>query len=163
MWWDRAQSRLALEMFVGGVQPSRQYLLWYYQWAHVDGVLPEVHLGLRGIVVHRLGGRGQVAPDGSPVRADAPMQGVHADEAPGFEVGMTEADYLSLGLAGPSHPTPDTQAGLSQFEALLMQLQIEAPLTFFFEQLSLLISIILGHKHRTLTILQIIIHMKRET
>ncbi|MED6128883.1 hypothetical protein PIB30_102425, partial [Stylosanthes scabra] len=43
---DRAQSRLALEMAVGGVRPSCQYLLWYYQWAHLtltgarDPVIP---------------------------------------------------------------------------------------------------------------------------
>ncbi|MED6117396.1 hypothetical protein PIB30_109643, partial [Stylosanthes scabra] len=35
MWRDRAQSRLILEMPVGGLRPSRQYLLWYYQWAHL--------------------------------------------------------------------------------------------------------------------------------
>ncbi|MED6223189.1 hypothetical protein PIB30_071548 [Stylosanthes scabra] len=35
MWRGREQSRLVLQMAVGGVQPSRQYLLWYYQWAHV--------------------------------------------------------------------------------------------------------------------------------
>ncbi|MED6222759.1 hypothetical protein PIB30_067491 [Stylosanthes scabra] len=35
MWRGRAHSRLDLEMAVKGVLPSRQYLLWYYQWAHM--------------------------------------------------------------------------------------------------------------------------------
>ncbi|MED6149737.1 hypothetical protein PIB30_065437 [Stylosanthes scabra] len=46
---------------------------------------------------------------------------------------MTDDNFLSLGLTGPSHPTPDTQADPSHSEAPMMQLQIEAPLPLFFE------------------------------
>ncbi|MED6190538.1 hypothetical protein PIB30_106861, partial [Stylosanthes scabra] len=145
MWRGRAQSRLVLEMAVGGVQPSHQYLLWYYPWAHVilmgyrdpaihapgvmpyyardgipeapdmvqpeDGELPEVNPRVarrRRASARRSRGRGQAGPNGSPVRAEVPQQEVHADDAPDFDFGMTNADFLSLGLAGPSHPTPDT-------------------------------------------------------
>ncbi|MED6195283.1 hypothetical protein PIB30_036483 [Stylosanthes scabra] len=46
MCHDCTQSRLTLEMVVCGVQLSRQYLRWYYQWAHLylvghrDPVIP---------------------------------------------------------------------------------------------------------------------------
>ncbi|MED6223190.1 hypothetical protein PIB30_071549 [Stylosanthes scabra] len=53
------------------------------------------------------------------------MEGVHADEAPEFDFGMMKADFLSLGLPGPSYPTPDTQAGSSHSAPLMMQLHIE--------------------------------------
>ncbi|MED6222227.1 hypothetical protein PIB30_062348 [Stylosanthes scabra] len=62
------------------------------------------------------------------------MQGVHADDTPDFDFGMTDADFLSLGLPGPSHPIPYTQTGPSQSEAPMMQLQIEVPLPLFSEQ-----------------------------
>ncbi|MED6113488.1 hypothetical protein PIB30_071258, partial [Stylosanthes scabra] len=155
MWRDRAQSHLELDMAVGGVLPSRQYLLWYYQWAHMTligrgdpympahGVVPDYALdGLPDapdmvqpedgelLAVHPRvprrrrppagRGRGRAAPAGSPTREEAPQQGVHADRSQDFEFGMTDADFLSLGLAGPSHTTPDTQAGTSQSQPPMM-------------------------------------------
>ncbi|MED6134096.1 hypothetical protein PIB30_034214 [Stylosanthes scabra] len=90
-----------------------------------DGELPEVLPRVprcRRAPAGRGRGQGQVGPNGSHVSADEPMQGVLADDAPDFEVGMMEADYLSLGLTGLSHTTPDTQGGPSQFEAPMMQL-----------------------------------------
>ncbi|MED6125681.1 hypothetical protein PIB30_070930 [Stylosanthes scabra] len=59
------------------------------------------------------------------------MQGVHADDGPEFDFGMTDADFLTLGLPGPSHATPDTEAGPSQAQAPLMLLQIEVPSSLF--------------------------------
>ncbi|MED6161532.1 hypothetical protein PIB30_061637 [Stylosanthes scabra] len=44
---------------------------------------------------------------------------------------MTDADFLTLGLPGLSHATPDTEAGPSQAQAPLMQLQIEVPSSLF--------------------------------
>ncbi|MED6163794.1 hypothetical protein PIB30_083466 [Stylosanthes scabra] len=88
-----------------------------------DGELPE---GGRG--------RGQGGPNGSPVRVDEPMQGVHADDALEFNFGLTDADFLTLGLPGPLHATPDTEAGPSQPQAPLMELQIEVPSSLFSEQ-----------------------------
>ncbi|MED6168737.1 hypothetical protein PIB30_014426, partial [Stylosanthes scabra] len=168
MWRDRARSRLILEMPVGGVRPSRQYLLWYYQWANLtlrgfrdlvvpaapfipgdvvdgipkapdmvqpeDGELPEVHSRVarrRRAPARRGRGRGQGAADGNPVRVDDPMQGVHADAGPEFDFGLTDADFLTLGLPGPQHATADTEAGPSQPQAPFMQLQIEVPSSLF--------------------------------
>ncbi|MED6219749.1 hypothetical protein PIB30_038578 [Stylosanthes scabra] len=153
-------------MAVDGVLPSRQYLLWYYQWAHMiligrgypsmpahgvvpdfaldglpdapdmvqpeDGELPAVHPRVPKRRRPPAGrGRGRHAPTGSPAREEAPQQGVDADRSQDFEFGMTDADFLSLGLAGPSHTTPDTQAGTSQSQPPKMQLQIEAPQPWF--------------------------------
>ncbi|MED6112108.1 hypothetical protein PIB30_058713 [Stylosanthes scabra] len=165
MWRDRAQSNLDLDMAVGGVLPSRQYLLWYYQWAHMtligrgdpsmpaqamvpdyalheipdapdmvqpeDGELPRVHLRVTRRRRAPSGrGRGQAAPAGSLAREEEPQQGVHTDTSPDFAFGMTDADFLSLGLAGPFHPTADTQADTSYSQPPMIQLQIEAPQTW---------------------------------
>ncbi|MED6124259.1 hypothetical protein PIB30_057318 [Stylosanthes scabra] len=102
-----------------------------------DGELPEVHPRVarrRRAPVGRGRGRGQAAPAGSPAREEEPQQGVHTDRSPDFDFGMTDAGFLSLGLAGPPHPTLDTQAGTSHSQASIMQLQIEAPLPWFSEQ-----------------------------
>ncbi|MED6171560.1 hypothetical protein PIB30_041782 [Stylosanthes scabra] len=121
---------------------------WYCSWplgvcslpvsiSFEDGELPEVHPRVarrRRASVQRGRGRGRPGPNGSPVRADEPMEGVHANEAPEFDFGMTNADFLSLGLPGPSHPTPDTQAGPSHSAPPMMQLQIEVPLPVSSEQ-----------------------------
>ncbi|MED6121540.1 hypothetical protein PIB30_031194 [Stylosanthes scabra] len=49
MWWDRAQSRLMLEMVVGGVRPSRQYLLGVSDGQAVcNGVKASIKLGRIG-------------------------------------------------------------------------------------------------------------------
>ncbi|MED6203028.1 hypothetical protein PIB30_111510, partial [Stylosanthes scabra] len=95
-----------------------------------DGELPEVHPRVarrRRAPAGRGRGRGQGAADGSPVRVDEPMQGMHADAGPEFDFGLTDADFLTLGLPGPSHATADTEAGPSQPQAPFMQLQIEVP------------------------------------
>ncbi|MED6143753.1 hypothetical protein PIB30_009002 [Stylosanthes scabra] len=100
-----------------------------------DDELPTVHARVtkrRRALAGR--GRGQVAPAGSPAREEAPQQGVHADRSPDFDFGMTDADFLSPGLAGLSHPTPDTQAGTSHSQPPMMQLHIEAPQPWFPEQ-----------------------------
>ncbi|MED6221719.1 hypothetical protein PIB30_057509 [Stylosanthes scabra] len=61
-----------------------------------DGELPEVHPRVtrrRRVPARRGRGRGQGGPDGSPVRVDEPMQGVHADDGLEFDFGMTDADF----------------------------------------------------------------------
>ncbi|MED6179985.1 hypothetical protein PIB30_006102 [Stylosanthes scabra] len=110
MWRDKAQSHLELDMAVGGVLPSRQ---WFTRCTDMvqpeDGELPAVHPRVPRRRRPPAGrGRGRHTPAGSPAREEAPQQGVDADRSQDFEFGMTDADFLSLGLAGPSHTTPDT-------------------------------------------------------
>ncbi|MED6190165.1 hypothetical protein PIB30_103036, partial [Stylosanthes scabra] len=150
MWRDKAQSRLWAHLTVTGFRdpvvpaagmiPSdvRDEIPEAPDMVQPkDGELPEVHprVARRRRALARGGrGRGQGGPDGSPVRVDEPMQGVHADDAPDFDFGLTDADFLTLGLPGPSHATPDAQAGPSQPQATLMQLQIEIPSSLFSKQ-----------------------------
>ncbi|MED6139833.1 hypothetical protein PIB30_087663 [Stylosanthes scabra] len=139
MWWDRAQSRdpvvPAAGMIPGDVRDGIPEAPDMGQ--PEDGELPEVHPRVaRRCRAPAQGGRGreQGGPDGSPMRVDEPMQGVNADDAHDFDFGLTDADFLTLGLPGPSHATPNRQAGPSQPQAPLMQLQIEVPSSMFSEQ-----------------------------
>ncbi|MED6111987.1 hypothetical protein PIB30_057465 [Stylosanthes scabra] len=141
MWHDRAQSRLALEMVVGGVKPSRQYLRWYYQWAHlylvghkdpaipIPGVIPPFsRMGYRthhtwcNLRMWAWAWRWESC-EGSRAYAGGAVD----DDVVDFDPAMTAADYLSIGLGVPSHPYPDTPAGLSHQQTPMFQAYVQAP------------------------------------
>ncbi|MED6171469.1 hypothetical protein PIB30_040988 [Stylosanthes scabra] len=83
----------------------------------------------------RRGGQPELAePHPPPTENDAIPESLPHAEAHDFDYGMTDADFLSLGLAGPSFPTTDTQVGPIHSSAPMMQLHIEAPWPSFSEQ-----------------------------
>ncbi|MED6126093.1 hypothetical protein PIB30_075041 [Stylosanthes scabra] len=128
------------------LQPSRQYLLWYYQWAYV------ILTGYRDPVISAPGVIPYYTRDVIPEAPD--MVQLEDGELPEVNprvarrrrapagrswtrTGWTRWESCEGGSAsagaGSSHPTPDTQAGPSHSETPMMQLQIEAPLPLFSE------------------------------
>ncbi|MED6108229.1 hypothetical protein PIB30_021685 [Stylosanthes scabra] len=149
LWRDHAQSRLALEMVGGAVQPSRQYLRWYYLKGHKDPVVPAAGMippfcqdwlpdapemvqpdddalpaeqpnnaGRRRRAAGKGWGWGAGRGDGGPAQAadHMPVAAVD-DDAADFDPQMTAADYMSIGLAVPSHPSPDSLASPSHHQS----------------------------------------------
>ncbi|MED6183050.1 hypothetical protein PIB30_034370 [Stylosanthes scabra] len=157
MWRDRAQSRLALQIVGGDVQPSRQYLRWYYHWAQMvqpaDDALPGEqprNAGRRRRAAGR--GRGRGAGQGAGGGDDGPAQAADHmpaapvdDDAADFDPEMTAADYLSLGLAVPSQPAPDTLAGPSHHQSPMLQIQMDG--TYEQPRVGTLLFSILSHLH----------------
>ncbi|MED6184339.1 hypothetical protein PIB30_046495 [Stylosanthes scabra] len=155
MWHDRAQSRLTLEMVGGAMQPSRQYLRWYYHWAHIylrghrdpvvptGGVIPQffpdwlpdapemvqpANDALPAEQPSNAGRRRRAAGhgDGSPAHAADHMPGAAVDDdAADFDPEMTAADYMSLGLAVLSQPFLDTLAGPSHHQSPMLQIHMD--------------------------------------
>ncbi|MED6205801.1 hypothetical protein PIB30_021087 [Stylosanthes scabra] len=135
MWRDRAQSRLALEMVGGVVQPSRQYLRWYYHWArlyligHRDPAMPAAGMIPPFLPDWLPDTPEMVQPDDDALPAEKPMNAGRRRRAAGRGRGRgagrgggNPARAQDNMLGAP--PSLDTLAGPSHHESPMLQTHI---------------------------------------